>query len=161
MGKPSLLARTRTVLRHVRRWLVVVGVIQAGVKIGGELAARRLDSGDESSSSLRRVCTFGEVEVRPTSQSLSTLRFDLSFAGLELDLTQASPAPGGVDVTVTCALAGGNIRVPIGWRVASDVAGMGGVTVKDESERPRVDDPADADVRVHVRALFGGVTVSG
>lgn len=88
------------------------------------------------------------------------MRFDLVLAGMNLDLTQARPAPGGTDVTVNCALAGGDIRVPSTWTIVSDSRGAGGVTVKGATPDVAPEDRAAPQIRVHLRALLGGVTVT-
>ena len=148
------------VMKRARPWLIALGAIQVGLRIGCRLAAYRLDSGDAGSNRLRRVCTLGEVSLKPTSETLSSLRFDLMLAGADLDLTEARPAPGGADVTFTCILAGGNVRVPPDWTVAADSVGVGGVSFK---HSPGSADPfitGTADLRIHLRALLGGVTVT-
>jgi hypothetical protein len=139
--------------------LIGFAVFQLGIRVGGRLLARRLNSGDETSSQLRRVQTMGQVSLRPTSHELSRLRFDLAFAGLDLDLTQARPAPGGTDILLNCAFGGGNVRVPAGWTIASDSRGVGAVAAKGDGGAPGAHAATAADVRIHLRALFGGVTV--
>jgi hypothetical protein len=149
----------RTFLQRARPWLIGIGIVQLVIRVGGLVLARRLNTGDESSSRLRRVQTMGEVALRPASLELSNMQFDLVFAGLNLDLTQASPAPGGIDIALNCVFAGGNIRVPSQWRIASNSRGLGSVTVKGTGQANEPQDPADADVRIHLRALLGGVTL--
>jgi hypothetical protein len=119
-----------------------------------------MNVGDETASELRRVQTLGQMSVRPTSQELSSVRFDLVLAGLNLDLTQARPAPGGTDITVNCVLAGGDIRVPSGWKIVSESRGAGGVTLKGATPDVEPEDPAAPQVRVHLSALLGGVTIT-
>ncbi|MGH3507118.1 MAG: hypothetical protein ACRDO2_07930 [Nocardioidaceae bacterium] len=106
------------------------------------------------------MCTLGEVSLKATSETLSSLRFDLMLAGVDLDLTQANPAPGGTDITFTCLLAGGNVRVPAGWTVAADSVGVGGLSVKNSTDSADSVDPETADLRIHLRAFLGGVTVT-
>jgi hypothetical protein len=148
-----------TFLRRARPWLIGIGVAQLVIRIGGRVLAKRLNTGDESSSILRRVQTMGQVSLRPTSHELSSIQFDLAFAGLNLDLTRARPAPGGIDVGLTCVLAGGNIRVPSEWRIASETRGLGGVTMKGTGQANEPQDSAGAALRIHLRAFLGGVTV--
>jgi hypothetical protein len=150
---------SRTFLQRARPWLIGIGLVHLSIRIGGRVLARQLNVGDETTSELRRVRTMGQVSVRPTSQELSSLRFDLVLAGLDLDLTQARPAPGGVDLTLNCALAGGDIRVPSAWKIASDSRGIGGVTVKSTGPETEPGDTAAPQIRVHLRALLGGVNL--
>lgn len=136
-----------------------MGLFQLTLKLGGLLAAWRMDEGTPSSSRLRRVKTMGQVSLAADSQELSELEVDLAMAGAELDLSRARPAPGGVDVTLRCAMAGGEIVVPAHWRIAWDSKGVGGVAAQDPRLRSNGLDPVTADLRVHLRALFGGVNL--
>jgi hypothetical protein len=149
-------AKPPVIPRWVRRFLAVVAVVQLALKVGGLLAARRRNVGDPSSPRIRRVMTMGEVTLRPTSQELARVEVDAALAGVEVDLSRAKPAPGGVDLILSCAMAGGDVLVPPGWTVARDSRGVGGITVKgDLPSAP----PAEADLRVDLRALAGGVTL--
>ena len=134
-------------------------MVQMAIRVSGMVMAHRLDTGDEASGQQRRVKTMGQLALRPTSQELSRLQFDLALAGLDLDLTQARPAPGGVDILLNCLMAGGNIRVPAGWHVATESRGVGGVNVKTSDQELEDGEPTAADVRVHLNAAFGGVQV--
>ena len=154
------MATTRKVLpRWAKRWLIALGLFQLAIRVGGLLLARRLDEGTPSSSRLRRVKTMGSVTLSADSQELSELEVDLAMAGAEIDLSRARPAPGGVDGTLRCAMAGGEIVVPAHWKVAWDAKGVGGVAAQDPRLRSNGLDPVTADLRVHLRALFGGVNL--
>jgi hypothetical protein len=140
-----------------RRVLVVAGTVQLALRVGGVIAARRRNVGDSSSSPrIRRVKTLGQMRLRPASPELARVEVDLVLAGVDLDLTAAEPAPGGVDLILTCAMAGGDVRVPAGWTVAQDSRGLGGITVKGDLAPAA---PAQADLRVDLRAFAGGVTL--
>jgi hypothetical protein len=160
--------KERSLARRARRWLLTLGVIQLLLRFGGQLAARRRDEGDESSARLRRVGTLGAVSLSPVSQGLAAVGLDLVLAGAELDLTGARPASGGVDLTLTCVLAGCDVRVPADWRVSWDRRGIGGVAPHNQrvspsgqmtGHQPDERDPDTADLRIHLRALFGGVNL--
>ena len=140
-------------------WVVVLGAAPFALRAAGQAVAERTDYGDEKSSELRRVQTLGSVILRPVSESLSNLRFDLALAGLDLDLTDALPAQGGIDLELNCVLAGANIRVPRHWRVASDFSGVGAIDLKRMGTTGIAEDPEQADLRVHMRAELAGGTV--
>lgn len=150
----------KTLQERVRPWLIALGLAQATLRVGGRLCAHRLDVGDEASGELRRVQTLGSVVLRPTSQALSRLQLDLVLAGAEIDLTHAQPGPGGIDMTLNCTFAGANVRVPSGWKVSWDSRGLGGVDTKKLTTPDVEQDAATADLRVHLRAAFGGVSLS-
>ncbi|MGH3333558.1 MAG: hypothetical protein ACRDPJ_19845 [Nocardioidaceae bacterium] len=150
---------TRTPLRRALPWVIGFGAFQLTLRAWGLLLARRFDTGDASSSELRRVRTLGSAIVKSESRALMHLQFELVFAGLDLDLTQAQPAPGGIDLELNCAFAGANIRVPADWRIAWDSRGPGGIDARRPGAASDAEDPASADLRVHLRALFGGAAV--
>lgn len=131
---------------------------QLALRLGGRLAARRLDRGDEGSAEVRRVRAFDQVKLAPAGDG-QAVHLDLAFAGAEVDLTGAHPRPGGMDATVHCAFGGGSIKVPHGWRVAWDSRGVGGVGIRRGEPAEHSGDPATADLRIHLRALVGGVGV--
>jgi hypothetical protein len=152
----------RSAARRVRRglpWVVVLGAAPFAVRAAGQALAERSDFGDETSSELRRVQALGSVILRPSSASLSHLRFDLALAGLDLDLTDAQPAPGGTDLELNCVLAGANIRVPSHWKVSSDFSGVGAIDLKRMGHAGIAEAPEEADLRVHMRAVLAGGTV--
>ncbi len=143
--------------RRAVPWILGALAVQGALRAGGWLAARRLDVGDEKSPEIRRVKTFGQITLAPVAAGQSDVHFDLMFAGAELDLTGAQPKPGGTDVEMHCVFGGGNIRLPAHWRVAWDSRGIGGIGTGRKEPIEKADDPAVADLRIHLRALFGGV----
>lgn len=148
---------SRGPLRRALPWLVGALTFQVAARAGGWLAARVLDDGDEASAHIRRVRTFNQIRLAPTAAGQLDMHFDLMFAGAELDLTGFKPPPGGADVTFHCAFGGGNVRVPPDWQVAWDSRGIGGVGIGRKEPIKKTGDPDSADLRVHLRALFGGV----
>ena len=149
--------RRSVLLRRARPWLLAAAAVQLALRGGGLLAARRLEVGDPSSARIRRVKTLGQVTMKADSKELARIELDLVLAGGRLDLTAASPAPGGIDLILTCALAGAEVRVPETWRISTDTHGPGGVTVKGALTTVN---PASADLRVDLRAFGGGATLT-
>ena len=139
-------------------WLAGWLVLQGAVALGGAVWARRKDEGDDGTAGIRRVRFMGGTQLRPHNPELSRVRLDVVMGGGEVDLTRLSPVPGGVDLTVHAVMGGAAVRVPRNWRVwsgLSEVAGGLGL-------RPGVrttDDERGADLRVHGRAVMGGVAI--
>jgi hypothetical protein len=147
------------VVRRVLPWLLAWWGIQAALAVAGRIAARRTDEGDETSTAIQRTMAVGGVELRPTNPALSRVRFDLLMAGGVLDLTALPRVQGGIDVTVRTVMGGVSVRVPPGWRVWWGFQGLaGGVASNGPVVRAR--DETTADLRLHVRAVFGGTDVS-
>jgi hypothetical protein len=147
---------TQQVLRRVLPWLGVWLAAQAVLALLGRLLARRFDEGDESTAGIRRVKVLGGFELAPRNPELTRVRIDLVMAGAELDLT-GIPETAGVDLTVTTVMAGMAVKVPPDWRVWSRFIGVGGLGT--DGGVQRTSDEHAADLRVHGRALFGGIGV--
>lgn len=148
--------------RRVLPWLLGCLAFQALVELAGRLAGRRLNEGDENSTSIRRFLTHGGRELRPTNPALSSVQVDLAMGGINLDLGHLRSADGAgtapfVDVRVLVLMGGVAVRVPPDWRVWTSFRGVGGIGVAPGIQR--TDDEHEADVRVHARVLFGGVGI--
>ena len=63
----------------------------------------------------------------------------------------------GVDLTVRALMGGLAVRVPAGWRVWWSFRGVGGIGT--DLAVARTHDEHGADLRVHARALFGGIGI--
>jgi hypothetical protein len=147
---------TQRVLRRVLPWLGVWLAAQAVLALLGRLLARRFDEGDESTAGIRRVKVLGGFELAPRNPELTRVRIDLVMAGAELDLTGIAET-AGIDLTVTTVMAGMAVKVPPDWRVWSRFLGVGGLGT--DGGVQRTSDEHSADLRVHGRALFGGIGV--
>jgi hypothetical protein len=140
-------------------WLLALWGLQGILAVAGRVIARRENEGDDSSTAIQRVMAVGGVELRPTNRALSRVRFDLLMAGGVLDLTALPRVPGGIDVTIRAVMGGVSVRVPPGWRVWWRFQGVaGGVAANGPVVRAR--DETTADLRLHVRMVFGGTDVS-
>jgi hypothetical protein len=142
--------------RRVLPWLGVWLAAQAVLALLGRLLARRFDEGDESTAGIRRVTVLGGFELTPRNPELTRVRIDLVMAGATLDLTGIAET-AGIDLTVTTVMAGMAVKVPPDWRVWSRFLGVGGLGT--DGGVQRTSDEHAADLRVHGRALFGGIGV--
>ena len=146
------------VVRRVLRSLMLWTLGQLLLIVVGRLVARRLDSGDETSTAIRRLYVMTGDELRPTNAGLSRVRVDAVMGGAQLDLTALPPAPGGIDVAVRALMGGVAVRVPRGWTTWWSYRGaMGGVGA--DGGIQRATDPAAADLRVRARTVMGGVGI--
>jgi hypothetical protein len=143
-------------VRRVLPWLLAWWTLQGLVAVTGRLVARRKDEGDESTAGIRRVMVLGGFELAPRNRELTRVRIDLVMAGAELDLTGITET-AGIDLTVTTVMAGMAVKVPPDWRVWSRFRGVGGLGT--DGGVQRTSDEHAADLRVHGRALFGGIGV--
>lgn len=103
------------------------------------------------------VAFFGRDIVNDSQQFMGGSILNV-FGGTQIDLRNATPAPGGAAIDVLCGFGGVDIWVPEGWRV--DIKGLplfGGWGNKTRREGLPPDAP-----RLSVEALvaFGGLEVS-
>ena len=148
--------RTQQIARRALVRAAVWLAAQAVLFVLGRLLARRFDEGDESTAGIRRVKVLGGFELAPRNPELTRVRIDLVLAGAELDLTGITETTG-IDLTVTTVMAGMAVKVPPDWRVWSRFLGVGGLGT--DGGVQRTSDEHTADLRVHGRALFGGIGV--
>ena len=121
----------------------------------GWLVARRLSSGDEQSDDFRiaAICWGKQLASRaPRLRSGSAIAV---MGGLELDLRDASPNPGGASLDVYAVMGGVQITVPPEWAVQVEKSTVaGGVDLHlPRSEELSEDAPT---LQVNAFACMGG-----
>jgi hypothetical protein len=112
--------------------------------------------GDATSDELALVAVFDGVELESNATAFRGGSMLAWYGGVDADLREATLAPDA-HLTVTALFGGVALRVPPEWRIESHVKAIaGGVDVSGV-------DPDDPDAPLLVidgRALFGGVAVS-
>ena len=144
-------------LRRLAPWLVGWFTFQALVALAGRVTAWRKNTGDETSTSIRRVFTHTGLELHPRNPQLSRVRLDLAMAGADLDLTALPRPEAGIDLTVRAGMAGLAVRVPSDWRVWWHFRGIGGIGT--DGALQRTHDEHAADLRVHAVVVLGGIGI--
>jgi predicted membrane protein len=133
-------------------FLVFLGGYMVWRGFGGRRTARPSDG----HSSFSALAIMGGVARRSNSQTFRGADLTAVMGGCEIDLRQASIAPGTEAVIDVFAFWGGiEIKVPEDWTVSSRVVPiMGGIEDKSHS-------PATADKRLVIRGVvvMGGVGV--
>ncbi len=99
------------------------------------------------------VATFGPLEHTSTATAFSGGDVTTWFGGGTVDLTGATLAPGGATLRVHALFGGGNLVVPEGWRVETQIVGIGGAGVQPGAAAPEPDAPT---LRLEGVAIFGG-----
>jgi hypothetical protein len=131
-------------------WPVVV--IAIGVLILVGRPHPQLSEGDHLSA----FAAFGGTEVASHSQQFQSGNVGAVFGGAEVDLRDASLAPGA-SLDVFTAFGGTEVRVPEGWKVLTHglplFGGFENVTIKERL-------PEDAPILdISATVLFGGLEV--
>lgn len=142
--------------RRVLPWLVAWLAAQVVLLVGGRLLARRLDEGDENSATIRRVRLAGGLQLR-AAHPVERVHLDVVMGGAELDLTGMGRPDHPVEVTAHVLMGGAAVLVPQDWRVWWSARGVGGVGADHSLQRTH--DEHEADLRLRVRVVFGGVGV--
>jgi hypothetical protein len=143
-------------MRLLRTLLTFKLGVYAGLAIAAALMKRTLESrGDEVSDEVALVAVFDGQKLRSRSQAFRGGSMLAWYGGIDVDLTEASLAPGA-RLKLTTIFGGISIRIPPGWRVERRTkALMGGIDVRDRD----ADDPDAPTLTIDGLAVFGGIAV--
>jgi len=149
---PGLIGRLARVL------LIVAAA--AGISWAiGQLIARRLSRGDESSDEFELAVVMGGKEFRSYAEQLRSGTVTTIWGGTSLDLRAAALSPGGADLELRTIMSGTEVRVPPTWRVEIDQTVSAGEFAVD---LPGADDLPEGAPTLRIRATtrIGGVLVT-
>lgn len=133
-------------------------IILAGIVIAGRWHGRTVPHPASMDDVVRSTAVFGGQKVASTARRFEGGWLTAIFGGIELDLRDARPAPGGASVNATAAFGGIDIIVPKGWRISTKCTPIfGGVDDKTDHSVP----PADDAPELHIDAvvMFGGIDI--
>lgn len=134
--------------------LMVLGALWAI----GQALGRRRTAGDATSDEFELAAYFGGAHRTSTAASLRRGVVRVFCGGVDLDLREAAPDPGGATLDLSAVWGGVNVTVPRSWRVlVEDRSTLGGV---DARVTPPEELPDDAPLlRVLVSARLGGAAI--
>jgi predicted membrane protein len=145
-----LVPRGATLLR------VVFLFVTAGVV--GQLAAKRMTTGDDSSEVFRLAAIMGGKDFTSDASNLQSGSAIAVMGGLEIDLREAHLDPGAARLDITAVMGGVEVLLPRGWAVDVEPHGMlGGVDVR-VNESADVPDGAPI-LHVTTHTWLGGVQI--
>ncbi len=132
-------------------------LVLVGVGIWVALGLRRRGEPITAGERARALAAFGVRRVRSTSERFAGGWAASFFGQLDLDLTRATPAPGGIDLSVTAVLGGADVVIPEGWAVRIRGLPLFGTWDDTTSHVP----PGDGvpELRMNAVAAFGGIEV--
>ena len=146
-------------LKQVIMWIVVAQVVGW---IVGQMIAKRMTKGDESSDEFQVAAVMGGKKFESHARDLKSGSAITSMGGIEIDLRDATLDSGGARLELKTTMGGIQVIVPNDWAVDVDKKSLaGGFDVK---VTPLEDLPEDAPkLHVHAVTRMGGglVTTKG
>ena len=144
-------------MRLIRALGLVIAGVFAGFAGAGVLLRRAFPSrGDAESDEIALTAIHNGLELESHATAFRGGSMFTWFGGITVDLREATLAPDA-RLTLTTVFGGIDLRIPHGWRVASEVrTGPGGVSI----DVPDADENAPR-LMLDGVVLFGGVAVRG
>jgi hypothetical protein len=143
-------------MRLLRTLIVFKLGVCVGVIASGALLKRVLPShGDEESDEVALVAALTGVQLKSKARAFRGGSMISWLGGIAVDLREAELAPDA-RLRVHSLLGGIAIRVPLGWRVVSNVSALGGGVAIDV---PEPEDPDAPTLTIDGMTMLGGVAV--
>jgi hypothetical protein len=153
-------------MRKMLRLARLAGVLWLGFWLGMVamigllrlLASRTgLNRADPEADELRLVLVMDGVDLKARSSAFRGGGLLCVMGGAQIDLREATFAPGGSTIRIACLMGGANIIVPEGVKVTmSSTAVMGG----SNKHVPDPEGPDAPELHVQVLAIMGGANVT-
>jgi predicted membrane protein len=156
LGAWMLIEQVVYIRIDVRDLLPLFLVFIGGYMVWRGFGGQRRERGADAHSSFSGLAIMGGVSRRSNSQNFRGADLTAVMGGCEIDLRQASIAPGSEAVIDVFALWGGiEIKVPDDWTVVTRVTPlMGGV-----EDKTRVPQATDKRLIVNGFVVMGGVVI--
>jgi hypothetical protein len=128
-------------MRVLRTILVFKLGMYAGIAVSAAFAKRAMPSrGDAESDEVALTAVFDGIELKSRAKAFRGGSMVSWFGGITVDLREAELAPDA-HLSVHSLFGGIAIRVPVGWKIESNVKSLGGgVAVKalpsDDADAP-------------------------
>ncbi len=145
--------------RKLLRALIVIVVAQIAGWIVGQIIAKKLSRGDETSDEFQVATILGGKKFESHAKDLKSGVVITSMGGIELDLTDATLASSGAELELKTTMGGIQVTVPEDWAVKVDAESKAaGFDVK---VTPPESLPIGApELRIHAVTRLGGGLVT-
>jgi predicted membrane protein len=124
-----------------------------GAAIFAGTRRRDLPAPDPKADEVELAATFGPLEFHSEAEAFRGGNVTTWFGGGEVDLRDATLSPEGATLHMNALFGGGNLIVPEGWNVETNLVGIGGAG-DGRSKAERSDDAPT--LRIEGTAIFGG-----
>lgn len=157
VGVWMLIERIVYITINARELLPLMLVFLGGYMVWRGFGGQRRDRPSDGHSSFSALAIMGGVARRSSSQTFQGADLTAVMGGCEIDLRQASMAPGAEAVIDVFAFWGGiDIKVPEDWTVITRaIPLMGGVEDKTRAPQP----PSAKRLAIRGIVVMGGVSV--
>ncbi len=145
--------------RKLVRLLMLFVAAQVAGWIAGQIIAKKMTKGDESSDEFQVATIMGGRKFESHAKDLKSGRVITSMGGIELDLTDATLASSGAELELKTTMGGIQVTVPEDWAVKVDAESKAaGFDVK---VTPPESLPIGApELRIHAVTRLGGGLVT-
>ncbi len=141
------------------RAIVKVSLLLTALWSAGQVLSRRLEEGDAESDEFSIATVFGGRERASGAASLRRGRVIACCGGVDLDLREATLAPGGAELLVQAFMGGVQVTVPADWRVTVEADAIAGGVDTNVTPPEELPDEAPS-LHISVVARMGGVAVT-
>ncbi len=121
------------------------------------------DVGDETSDDVRIGAYFEGREFESEASAFADGEFEAWYAGLDIDLREATLDPAGATIVAKAVFGGIRIVVPSDWRIELHPRAIAGGVTNDTDEGEVLGADAAADgpiVTIEATAIFGGIQIT-
>lgn len=145
--------------RKLWRMLIWLVAVQAAGWIVGQIVARKMTKGDETSNEFQVAAIMGGKKFESHAKDLKSGVVITSMGGIDLDLTDATIGAEGAELELRTTMGGIQVTVPEAWAVKVDAESKAGEFQVDVAPPEAL--PEDApELRIHAVTRLGGGLVT-
>ena len=145
--------------RRLIRLLMWVVAAQVVGWIVGQIVARKMTKGDETSDEFQVAAIMGGKKFESHAKDLKSGVVITSMGGIELDLTDATIGAGGAELELKTTMGGIQVTVPEAWAVIVDAESKAGEFRVDVAPSEALPDDAPQ-LCIHAVTRMGGGLVT-
>ncbi|MDH3605619.1 MAG: cell wall-active antibiotics response protein [Acidimicrobiia bacterium] len=145
--------------RKLKRWLMWVVVAQVAGWVIGQIIAKKMTKGDETSDEFQVATIMGGKKFESHAKDLRSGVVITSMGGIDLDLTDATIGAEGAELELRTTMGGIQVTVPEAWAVKVESELKAGEFQVDVAPPEALPDDAPQ-LRIHAVTRMGGGLVT-